>query len=87
MYANFEINKHNHVGYFDPKKCSVVKFKPWIQFSNEHSIFKYDIVTYVAFIIEPLKRLCHTTVVSRDNSSFTFSINDTPYMVNKNVLK
>ena len=40
MSANFEIVKNNFVGYFEPEKCSVAKFRPWIQFLNEHLIVK-----------------------------------------------
>ena len=38
MAGNFEIIKNNFVGFFEPTNCSVAKFRPWIQFLNEHSL-------------------------------------------------
>ena len=45
MAQNFQIVKHNHVGYFNPDNCDVEKFKPWIRFLNEHSIVSPVIFT------------------------------------------
>ena len=50
MAENFEIVKNNFVGYFDPPKCSVDKFRSWIRFLNEHSL-----IQDVLYLNTPLK--------------------------------
>lgn len=41
--VNFEIVKHNFVGFFNPESCSIERFRPWIQFLNEHPVISHAI--------------------------------------------
>ena len=54
MAANFDIVKHNFVGYFDPEDFSVEKFRPWIHFLNEHSIVRDAFTMNASLKVNPL---------------------------------
>ncbi|KAK1373582.1 hypothetical protein POM88_029775 [Heracleum sosnowskyi] len=86
MAAEFVVERfNNYVGYFDPLKCSVERFRPWIRFLNEQSIASYAITASVDLKIEPLRLLCLTAVVAEDMRSFTFTIYDRQYTVTKEI--
>ena len=85
MDGNFEIIKNNFVGYFEPKKCSVVKFRPWIQFLNEHSIIKDSLTLNAPLKTDLLILVCTTSVISND--VVTFTIRDTHYRIDESVVR
>ena len=84
MSINFEIVKHNFLGYFKPEDCSVKKFRPWIRFLNEHPIFKNSICLNAPLKITPLFLMCSTAQVSSESNSFIFTVEGTPYLVDEN---
>ena len=84
MAGNFEIIKNNDVGYFKPKKCSVAKFRPWIQFLNEHSIVKDSLTLTAPLKTDLLRLVCTTYVISND--VVTFTIRDTQYRIDEPVV-
>ena len=83
MAGNFEIIKNYFVGYFEPENCSVVKFRPWIQFLNEHSIVKESLTLNAPLKIDILKLVCTHYVISND--VVTFIIRDTYYQNDESV--
>ena len=85
MAGNFEIIQNNFVRYFEPEKCSVVKFRPWIQFLNEHLIVK-DSLTLNAPLKTDLLRLVYTTSVI-SNDVVTFTIRDRQYRIDESVVR
>jgi hypothetical protein len=79
MANQFELIKHNFVGFFDPEDCSVEKFKPWIQFLNEHSFINSAMSLDAPLKIEPLRLIYTTAVVSETTNSFSFSVQNNQY--------
>lgn len=86
MAQNFELVKHNFCGYFNPDNCSVERFRPWIQFLNEHSIVSSAITSNAPLKIDLLRQICTTATVSEDSKSFTFNVENTQYVVNESVV-
>ena len=86
MESTFEIIPTNYVGFSDPEKCSVERLKPWIRFLNEHPLMGISITRDVPLKIEPLRILCSTAVVPKDNCSFSFQIQGTTYTVNPRII-
>ena len=82
----FEIVKNNFVGYFNPADCSVEKFRPWIEFLNDHSIIRGAISLNPPLKTVPLRHIYTTAVVSNDSKLFSFIIEGTPYVVNDTVI-
>ena len=74
MEVNFEIVKNNFVGYFEPEKCSVEKFCPWIRFLNEYFIVRDALSLNAPIKLEPLRLLCFNYVVL--NEVVTFRIQE-----------
>ena len=85
MAGNFEIIKNNFVGYFEPENCSVVKFRPWIQFLNEHSIVKDSLTLNAPLKTDLLRLVCTNSVISND--VVTFIIRDTQYRIDESVVR
>ena len=86
MAQNFEIVKHNFNGYFNPNNCSVEKFRPWIQFLNEHSFVSPAITSDAHLKIDLLRLICTTVTASDDSRSFSFTVANTQYVVNQLVV-
>ena len=84
MAGNFEIIKNNFVDYFEQEKCSVLKFWPWIQFLNEHSIVKDSLSHNAPLKIDLLKLVCTNSVIS--NEVVTFIIRDTQYRIDESLV-
>ena len=84
MDANFVLFKHNYVGFVNPTVCSVVKFRPWIQFLNEHPIIGKCISLDVPLKTIPLKLVCTESVI--DNDVVTFKIEDIVYRIDESVV-
>ena len=84
MAGNLEIIKNNCIGYFDPVKCSVDKFRLWIRFLNEHSIIKDTLSLNAPLKTDPLRLVCTTSVVS--NSVVTFNILNKQYQIDESVI-
>lgn len=74
MADNFDIVKHNLVGFFEPEECMVDKFKPWIRFLNEHSFISSALSLDAPLKIEPLRLMCTTAIISEATNSFTFRV-------------
>lgn len=87
MADNFEIVKHNLVGYINPDDCAYDRFKPWIQFLNEHSLIRTAITLDAPLKVRPLRVMCTTAVVSQDLRSFSFALNDSWFEVNETTLR
>ena len=86
MAANFEIVKKKIIGYFEPEKCSVANFKPWIQFLNEHSIVKESLSLNAPLKIDLLRLVCTNSVIS--NEVVTFIIGATmQYRIDESVVR
>ena len=85
MARNFEIITNTFVGYFEPKNCSVVKFRPWIQFLNEHSIVKDALTLNAPLKTDLLRMICTNSVISND--VVTFIIRDTHYRIDESVVR
>lgn len=85
IYNNFELVNHNFIGYFNPEDCSVDRFKPWIKFLNEQNICSTAITSNVQIKYGPLKLICTTAMVAKDERSFSFKINDVTYTVDQTV--
>ena len=86
MAQNFQIVKHNHVGYFNPDNCNVEKFKPWIRFLNEHSIVSPAIISNVQLNLDLLRLIFSTSTVAADSKSFSFTVADSQYVVDDSVI-
>ena len=86
MAQNFQIVKHNHVGYFNPDNYNVDKFKPWIRFLNDHSIVSSAIKSNVQLNIDLLRLICTTSTVAADSKSFSFTVANTQYVVDESVI-
>ena len=86
MAQNFQIVKHNHVGYFNPDNCDVEKFKPWIRFLNEHSIVSPAITLNVQLNLDLLRLISTTSIMAADSKSFSFTVADTQYVVDDSVI-
>ena len=85
MAANFEIIKNNFVGYFEPANCSVAKFRPWIQFLNEHSIVRDALSLNAPLKVDLLRLVCTRSVIS--NEVVTFIVGDTQYRIDESVVR
>ena len=85
MAANFEIVKNIFFGYFEPEKCSVAKFRLWIQFLNDHSIVKESLSLNAPFKIDLLRLVCTNYVIS--NEVVIFIIRDTQYRIDESVVR
>jgi hypothetical protein len=81
---DFEIVKHNFIGYFNPNECPE-KFRPWVRFMNEHSLIKTAITIDVPLRSGPLKIICSTAEVADDLKSFSFTFNDTKYVATESL--
>ena len=86
MALNFQIVAHNQVGYFNPEKCDVEKFKPWIRFLNDHSIVSSAIKSNVILNVDLLRLICTTSTVADDSKSFSFTVANTQYVVDETVV-
>ena len=74
MAANFKIIKNNFVGYFEPSNCSVVKFRPCIQFVNEHSIVRDALTLNAPLKVDFLRLVCTHSVISNEVVTFILEI-------------
>ena len=83
MAANFEIAQHNFHGFFDPRRCKIVHFRPWIQFLNQHCGVSFAICSNPLLRLEPLRLLCTTVYIAADNQSFSFFLSGTQYFITK----
>ncbi|KAK1387455.1 hypothetical protein POM88_015633 [Heracleum sosnowskyi] len=81
MDPNFELVLNNYVGYFDPSKCKVERFKPWIRFLNSETCVSHAICASALLKIDPLRFLCSSVVIAEDSKSFTFNILNQQYTV------
>ncbi|KAK1357390.1 hypothetical protein POM88_050646 [Heracleum sosnowskyi] len=81
MDPNFELVLNNYVGYFDPLKCKVERFRPWIQFLNSETCVSHAICANALLKIDPLRFLCSSAVIAEDSKSFTFNILNQQYTV------
>ena len=70
MAANFEIIKNNFVGFFEPANCSDAKFRPWIQFVNEHSIVRDSLSLNAPLKVDFLRLVCTCSVISAEFVTF-----------------
>ena len=68
MAGNFEIIKNNFVGFFEPTNCSVAKFRPWIQFLNEHSLVSDALSLNAPLKSNLLRLVCTQSVISNELS-------------------
>ena len=84
MAGNFEIAKNNFVGYFDPEKCSIEKFRSWIRFLNEHSIIRYALTLNAPLKMGSLRLVCNNSDIS--NNIVTFIIFDKQYWIDESVV-
>ena len=84
MAGNFEIIKNNFVGFFEPTKCSVAKFRPWIQFLNEHSLVSDALSLNAPLKSNLLRLVCTQSVIS--NEVITFVVGGTQYRVDESVI-
>ena len=85
MVGNFEIIKNNFVGFFEPANCSVAKFRPWIQFLNEHSLVFVALSLNAPLKIDLLRLVCTRSVIS--NEVITFNVGDTQYRVDESAVR
>ena len=81
MAANFETIKNNFVGFFESANCSVAKFRPWIQFLNEHSIVREALSFNAPLKFDLLRLVCTRSVIS--NEVVTFIVGDTQYRIDE----
>ena len=84
MAYNFDIVKHNFVGYFDPENCSVEKFRPWIRFLNEHSIVRDAFSMNAPLKVNPLRLICISSEIA--NEVLTFRVQDHQYRIDESVV-
>ena len=84
MAANFDIIKHNFVGYFNPENCSVVKFRPWIRFLNEHSIVHDAFSMNAPLKVNPLRLICINSEIT--NEVLTFRVHGRQYRIDESVV-
>lgn len=87
MAVRFELIKHNFLGYFNPNDCSAERLRPWIRFLNGHPIVGSSICLNTPLKTLPLFRMCSSAVVSPDKRSFTFTIDETSYLVDETIFK
>ena len=85
MAGNFEIIKNNFVGFFEPTNCSVAKFRPWIQFLNEHSLIHDSLSLNAPLKTDLLRLVCTRSVIS--NEVITFVVGGTQYRVDESVVR
>ena len=85
MPGNFEIVKNNFVGFFEPTNCSVAKFRPWIQFLNEHSLVSDALSLNASLKSNLLRLVCTQFVIS--NEVITFVVGGTQYRVDESVIR
>ena len=85
MAGYFEIIKNNFVGFFEPANCSVAKFRPWIQFLNEHSLVSDALSLNAPLKTDLLKLVCTRSGIS--NEFITFIVGDTQYRVDESVVR
>ena len=85
MAGNFEIIKNNFVGFFEPTNCSVAKFRPWIQFLNEHSLVSDALSLNAPLKSNLLRLVCTQSVIS--NEVITFVVGGTQYRVDESVVR
>ena len=85
MDGNFEIVKNNFVGFFEPTNCSVAKFRPWIQFLNEHSLISNALSLNAPLKSNLLRLVCTQSVIS--NEVITFVVGGTQYRVDESVVR
>ena len=85
MAGNFEIIKNNFVGFFEPTNCSVAKFRPWIQFLNEHSLVHDSLSLNAPLKTDLLRLVCTRSVIS--NEVITFVVGGTQYRVDESVVR
>ena len=85
MAANFEIIKNNFVGFFEPVNCSVAKFRPLIQFLNEHFLVRDALSLNAPLKIDLLRLVCTRSVISYE--VVTFIVGDTQYRVDESVVR
>ncbi|KAK1397067.1 hypothetical protein POM88_006930 [Heracleum sosnowskyi] len=82
MDPNFELVLNNYIGYFDPSKCKVERFRPWIQFLNSQTCVSHAMCASALLKIDPLRFHCSSVVIAEDLKSFTFTILNQQYIVN-----
>ena len=85
MAGNFEIVKNNFVGFFEPTNCSVAKFRPWIQFLNEHSLVSNALSLNAPLKSNLMRLVCTQSVIS--NEVITFIVGGTQYRVDESVFR
>ena len=85
MAGNFEIIKYNFVGFFEPTNCSVAKFRPWIQFLNEHSLVHDSLSLNAPLKTDLLRLVCTRSVIS--NEVITFVVMGMQYRVDESVVR
>ena len=85
MDGNFKIIKNNFVGFFEPANCLVAKFRPWIQFLNEHSLIHDALSLNAPLKTDLLRLVCTRYVIS--NEVITFIVGDTQYRVDELVVR
>ncbi|KAK1397586.1 hypothetical protein POM88_007449 [Heracleum sosnowskyi] len=81
MAQNFEVVKNNYIGYFDPLRCPIDHFRPWIQFLNSQCCVSRAICLSADLKVEPLRLLCSSAVISDDLHSISFTIEHTQYTI------
>ena len=84
MAAIFEIVKNNFVGFFGSAKGSIAKFRPWIQFLNEHLIVRDALSLNAPLKIDLLRLVCTHYVIS--NEVVTFIVGGTQYRIDESVV-
>ena len=84
MAGNFSLHKHNFVGYFHPAGCSIEKFRPWIQFLNEHPFLSNSMRLDAQLKIAPLHLVCTTSEIN--NNVVKFIIKDIEYTIDESVV-
>ena len=83
MAVNFELAQHNFNGFFDPSRCKVVHFRPWIEFLNQHFGVSFFICSNPLLRLEPLHQLCTTINIAADSQSFSFILSGMQYFITK----
>ena len=84
MAVNFDIIKHNFVGYFNPENCSVMKFHPWISILNEQSIVRDAFSMNAPLKVNPLRLICISSEIVNEVS--TFRVQDRQYRIEESVV-
>ncbi|KAK1389145.1 hypothetical protein POM88_017323 [Heracleum sosnowskyi] len=81
MDPNFELVLNNYVGYFDPLKFKVERFRPWIRFLNSETCISHAVCANAPLKIDPLRFLCSSVVIAGNSKSFSFNILNQQYTV------